>query len=137
VSCNTDDHHSAASSATTTKRKRASAAEPAAASSSKTEMPRGENGSLKGLKLLFTGTIKTMNREDCEATAIEQGAEIMPPENLAECDMVVLGARAKKQQLDAIEEEGMKTITEAEFFEMLGEPCWMKRMGFQENTVEA
>ena len=68
-----------------------------------------------------------MDRKTCEATAKTHGAHIMGPTKLAECDMIVLGTRAGQKKLDEIEEKGLKTISEAEFIEMLGEPPSKKR----------
>ncbi|KAF2165133.1 hypothetical protein M409DRAFT_56024 [Zasmidium cellare ATCC 36951] len=87
--------------------------------SEKKSIPAGKAGSLQGLKLIFTGTFESMDRKTSEATAKKYGAAIIPANKLAEVDMVVLGTRAGQKKLDEIEENGLKTINEDEFLEMI------------------
>lgn len=82
---------------------------------------------MEDLELLFTGTFNTKDRKTCEATAKTHGAQIMGPTKLADCDMIVLGTRAGLNKLYEIEEKGLKTISGAEFIEMLGELLSKKR----------
>ncbi|KAK4505292.1 hypothetical protein PRZ48_003255 [Zasmidium cellare] len=88
-------------------------------SAKKSSIPTGKAGSLKGLKLIFTGTFDTMDRKTSEATAIKYGATITPANKLDEADMIVLGTRAGQKKIDEIEEKDLKTISEEEFLEMI------------------
>jgi BRCT domain type II-containing protein len=73
--------------------------------------------SLKGLKLLFTGTFDSMDRKTCEATAKEHGAKITT--KLEDADYIVLGARAGPKKIATIEEKGLRTIDEQGFHDIL------------------
>lgn len=84
--------------------------------SSSNKIPEGKPNSLKGLKLLFTGTFE-LDRKTCEATAITYGAKLV--KKLPETDFIVLGTRPGQKKVDEIEENGLKTIGIEEFFGML------------------
>ncbi|KJX96111.1 hypothetical protein TI39_contig831g00016 [Zymoseptoria brevis] len=77
--------------------------------------------SLKDKKLLFTGTFDSMDRAACETTAKSHGAKIVAPTKLAEADFIVLGTRAGQKKLDEIEAQQLKTITENDFLDMIGQ----------------
>lgn len=81
-----------------------------------TTIPEGKPDALKGLKLLFTGTFE-IDRKTCEATAQTYGAVLS--KKLEDADYIVLGTRPGAKKLQQIQDDGLDTMTEAEFFHLL------------------
>ncbi|KAI9707089.1 MAG: hypothetical protein M1836_000049 [Candelina mexicana] len=77
----------------------------------------GKENSLKGVKLMFTGTMETMDRATCKKTAEKFGAKVVS--KLEATDFIVLGAGAGPKKLEEIEKKGLRTVSEGEFKEML------------------
>ena len=83
---------------------------------SRKQIPEGKEDAFEGLKVLFTGTFK-IDRKTCEATAKTYGAEVI--KKLEDTDYIILGTKPGQKKIDEINEKGLETITEDEFFEML------------------
>ncbi len=79
--------------------------------------PSGDQNSLKGVKLLFTGTLETMDRVSSKKTAEKYGAKVVT--SLNQVDFVVLGKEAGPKKLEEIEKKGLRTVSEEEFQDML------------------
>ena len=90
-----------------------------AAGAERKTQAKGKPNALKGMKLLFTGTLETMDRNAAKKTAEAHGAKVIT--KLADTDSIVLGVKAGQKKLDEIEAKGLKTCSEAEFTEMLEE----------------
>ncbi|KAK3690811.1 hypothetical protein LTR37_018939 [Vermiconidia calcicola] len=86
------------------------------AKSTRTEIPEGKPNVLQGLKLLFTGTM-SMDRKTAEATAKTYGGEVIA--KLEDTDYIILGTRPGDKKEKTINEHGLETITESEFFDIL------------------
>jgi BRCT domain type II-containing protein len=71
---------------------------------------------LKGLKVLFTGTLD-IDRKTCEATAKKYGAKVIS--KLEETDYIILGTKPGPKKVETIAQNGLDTISESEFFDML------------------
>lgn len=84
--------------------------------SERTTIPDGKEGSLKGLKMLFTGTL-AINRKTSEATAVTYGAKIVT--KLEDTDYIILGTKPGPKKVEQIKNQGLKTISEDEFYEMV------------------
>ena len=85
-------------------------------------IPDGEADSLDGLKFVFTGTME-VDRPTMEKAAVTYGGELV--KKLDEADWIVLGTKPGAKKVDEINEKNLKTMTEAQFLEMLkggGEP---------------
>ncbi|KAF2722847.1 hypothetical protein K431DRAFT_302391 [Polychaeton citri CBS 116435] len=80
-------------------------------------MPKGEANALAGLKIIFTGTLETMDRATAKKAAEAHGAKVIT--KLEDTDFIVLGVKAGPKKLQEISEKGLKTVSEAEFGEML------------------
>ncbi|QIX01668.1 hypothetical protein AMS68_007185 [Peltaster fructicola] len=87
-----------------------------AAGGKRKQIAQGQEGSLDGLKLLFTGTF-TMDRKTCEATAVKHGATIVT--QLKHADLIVLGTKPGPKKVAEIKDNGYKTVDEAGFNAML------------------
>ncbi|EME47536.1 hypothetical protein DOTSEDRAFT_41929 [Dothistroma septosporum NZE10] len=87
--------------------------------SEKKAIPKGKANALQGLKMIFTGTFKSMDRKTCEATAKVYGADIVSDKKLAEADLIVVGERPGPKKVVEIKEKSLKSINEAEFLEMV------------------
>lgn len=87
-------------------------------------VPEGKSNALEGLRLLFTGTFD-IDRKTCEATAVKYGASIV--KKLTDTDYVVLGAKPGPKKVDEIRENGLKTLSETEFYGMLKDPAQAKK----------
>ncbi|KAI9723748.1 MAG: hypothetical protein M1812_001048 [Candelaria pacifica] len=77
----------------------------------------GKENSLKGVKLMFTGTLETMDRATSKKTAEKFGAKVVS--KLEGTDFIVLGTGAGPKKLEEIEKKGLKTVSEKEFQDML------------------
>lgn len=97
--------------------KRAAPKTAAASKKSASTAIEGTPGSLQDLDLLFTGTM-TANRPEMEKAAVACGARIV--KKLEDTDYVILGTKPGPKKVEEIEEKKLKTLTEAEFFEMMG-----------------
>ncbi|CEJ91526.1 hypothetical protein VHEMI07229 [[Torrubiella] hemipterigena] len=80
-------------------------------------IPKGIPGCLEGVKILFTGTFETMDRNTSIATAKKYGADVVT--KLEDTDYIVLGFRAGPKKLETINELELETITEQQFFDIL------------------
>lgn len=80
-------------------------------------IPKGIPGCLEGVKILFTGTFETMDRNTSIATAKKYGADVVS--KLEDTDYIVLGFRAGPKKLEVINELELETITEQQFFDIL------------------
>ena len=98
------------------KSKKKAAPKAEGAKSTRTNIPDGKPNVLKGLKVLFTGTM-SMTRETSKATAEKYGAKVIT--KLEDTDYVILGTQPGPKKLETIEEHDLDTITEDEFFEIL------------------
>ena len=78
---------------------------------------KGKTNALEGIKLLFTGTMETMDRVTSKKTAEAHGATVIT--RLADTDLIVLGTRAGPKKLQEIEDKGLRTCTEEEFIAMV------------------
>ena len=81
------------------------------------KIPEAKPNSLRGLKLLFTGTFETMDRRTSIATAAKYGAEVVS--KLEDTDYIVVGLRAGPNKLREINEKELETIDEDEFLDIL------------------
>lgn len=86
--------------------------------STKTTVPDGITGSLDGLKLVFTGTFTHMDHKTCVAATEKHGGEIVT--KLTESDFVVLGTKPGPKKVEEITKEGLRTMTEEEFYARIG-----------------
>ena len=69
------------------------------------------------MRILFTGTFETMDRNTSIATAKKYGADVV--KKLEDTDYIVLGFRPGPAKLKIINELELETITEQEFFDIL------------------
>ncbi|KAK4631135.1 hypothetical protein CLAFUW4_03486 [Fulvia fulva] len=60
----------------------------------------------------------TANRPEMEKAAVACGAKIV--KKLEDTDYVILGIKPGPKKVEEIEEKKLKTLTEAEFFDMIG-----------------
>lgn len=87
------------------------------AGNQKKHVPEGKVNSLEGLKILFTGTLETMDRGTAKTAAEKHGAKVTT--KLDDTDFIILGVKAGPKKLEEIEQKGLKTVTETEFNEMI------------------
>jgi len=80
-------------------------------------IPKGIDGCLEGVRILFTGTFETMDRVTSLATAKKYGADVVT--KLEDTDYIVVGLRAGPKKLQIINELELETISEEEFFSIL------------------
>ena len=81
------------------------------------EQPEAGDSALAGLTIVFTGTLEGMKRAEAKARAEALGARISGSLS-SQTDLLVAGERAGSKIRKA-EQLGVKTITEAEWIEML------------------
>ena len=81
------------------------------------KIPDGIPNCLEGVKILFTGTFEFIDRVTSVATAKKYGAHVVT--KLQDTDYIVIGARAGPKKLQTINELGLETINEQEFFDIL------------------
>lgn len=86
--------------------------------STKTTVPDGLTGSLDGLKLVFTGTFTHMDHKTCVAATEKHGGEVVT--KLTESDFIVLGTKPGPKKVEEIAKEGLRTMTEEEFYARIG-----------------
>ena len=84
---------------------------------SRKKQPEGRPDALGGLKVLFTGTLETIDRATAKKTAEKHGAKVTA--KLEDTDYVILGTNPGPKKVEEIEEKGLKTISEQEFLDML------------------
>ncbi|MBI9110017.1 BRCT domain-containing protein [Maridesulfovibrio ferrireducens] len=77
-----------------------------------------QSGSLKGMSVVFTGTLKTGSRADCEALAMQNSATVQSSLT-ASTTHLICGAKVGKTKTDKAVKVGAKVLTEAEFLTML------------------
>ena len=71
----------------------------------------------KGKSIIFTGTLKTMTRQEAKARAEELGAKVVGSIS-AKTDMIVVGENSGSK-LKKAEEFGVKILTEDDWLEIL------------------
>jgi DNA ligase (NAD+) len=79
--------------------------------------PAGGNAALAGKVVVFTGTLETMTRPEAKARAEALGARVTDSVS-KKTDLVIVGAEAGSKAKRAVE-LGVKTVTEAEWAEMV------------------
>lgn len=79
--------------------------------------PKSKRSALDNVKLIFTGTFKTMDRKTCEQTAKQHGGQLT--RKLADADYIVLGERAGPKKIEEIKKLGLTTINEQQFLKLL------------------
>ena len=72
---------------------------------------------LEGKSIIFTGTLKTMTRQEAKARAEELGAKVVGSIS-AKTDMIVVGENSGSK-LKKAEEFGVKILTEDDWLEIL------------------
>jgi DNA ligase (NAD+) len=82
--------------------------------------PAGGNAALAGKVVVFTGTLETMTRPEAKARAEALGARVTDSVS-KKTDLVIVGAEAGSKARRAAE-LGVKTVTEAEWAEMVDLP---------------
>jgi DNA ligase (NAD+) len=80
--------------------------------------PAGGNAALAGKIVVFTGTLETMTRPEAKARAEALGARVTDSVS-KKTDLVIVGTEAGSKARRAVE-LGVKTVTEAEWAEMVG-----------------
>ena len=71
----------------------------------------------KGKSIIFTGTLKTMIRQEAKARAEELGAKVVGSIS-AKTDMIVVGENSGSK-LKKVEEFGVKILTEDDWLKIL------------------
>ena len=71
----------------------------------------------KGKSIIFTGTLKTMTRQEAKARAEELGAKVVGSIS-AKTDMIVVGENSGSK-LKKVEEFGVKILTEDDWLKIL------------------
>ena len=96
---------------------KAEGASSSSAGNPRKQQAQGKPNALQGKKLLFTGTLETLDRATAKETAEAHGAKVIT--KLADTDLIVLGVNAGPKKIAEIEEKMLTTCTEAEFLGML------------------
>jgi DNA ligase (NAD+) len=84
------------------------------------DAPAGGGGELAGKVVVFTGTLATLTRPEARAMAEKLGARVTDSVS-KKTDLVVVGADAGSKARKAAE-LGVRTVTEAEWRTLAGEP---------------
>lgn len=79
--------------------------------------PEGRPHSLKGLKMMFIGTL-TLEHKAYNTTATSCGGEVA--KKIEDADYVVVGEKPGDKKTEALTKSGTKQITEDAFFTMIG-----------------
>ncbi|RMG60611.1 MAG: NAD-dependent DNA ligase LigA [Deltaproteobacteria bacterium] len=80
---------------------------------------RATKGKLEGLTLLFTGALKTMTREEAKKKVLAEGGKVASSVS-KKVDILVVGEDPGRK-LEEARKLGIRTVSEEEFLEMLGE----------------
>lgn len=81
-------------------------------------VPEARENCLAGLKIVFTGVLPHLNRDECNGIAKRYGAEV-PKTVSKKTSVVVLGADAGPAKIKKITELGIKVIDEDGFLQLL------------------
>lgn len=84
----------------------------------KLELPKQKSGVLTGQSIVFTGTLETMTRQEAQALARQNGADVNDSVS-KNTHLVVVGANAGSKAEKA-RSYGVKILTEAEFLKTVG-----------------
>lgn len=113
-----DDDAPPAKKAKPKKAKAVVRAEAAASLATKDNLPQGSNTSLSGLKIMITGTLEGVTRNEVELL-IEKHGGVMVKTISAKPDLVCVASKAGAKKIAEIEKKGIDTIDQEELWSMI------------------